>query len=335
MMSQETRNESRVDPRVDGALLTVEALTVAFPSERGRIRAANGISFEVRAGETVGIVGESGSGKSVTLRALIGLVAAPGRIESGSVRFDGRDLSSAKPAVLRAIRGKEIGMIFQDPMGSLNPLLRVGDQLCEVLRVNLGLKRRAARERAAALFERVGLRSARLDAYPHELSGGMAQRVMIAIAIATQPRLLLADEPTTALDVSVQDQVLTLLDRLRHEDNMALVIVSHDMGVIARACEQVVVMYAGSVLERGSVDDVLTRARHPYTKMLLATVPSLEPNTSRRRLLAIGGQLPDLATLDRGCPFAPRCSSVLPTCATMTIALDAPTGQHASACPIV
>jgi oligopeptide/dipeptide ABC transporter ATP-binding protein len=335
MMSQRTLSESRLDSRVGGTLLAVEDLFVTFPSSRGLIRAANGISFEVRAGETVGIVGESGSGKSVTLRALIGLVAAPGRIASGSVRFDGRDLSTAKPAVLRAIRGKEIGMIFQDPMGSLNPLLSVGDQLCEVLRLKLRLGRRAARERAAALFERVGLPSARLDAYAHELSGGMAQRVMIAIAIGPQPRLLLADEPTTALDVSVQDQVLTLLDRLRREDNMAVVIVSHDMGVIARTCEQVVVMYAGSVLERGSVDDVLTRARHPYTKMLLATVPSLQPNTSRRRLVAIGGQLPDLATLGSGCPFVPRCPSALPTCATMPIALDASTGQHASACPIV
>jgi oligopeptide/dipeptide ABC transporter ATP-binding protein len=253
------------------------------------------------------------------------------------VMLDGQELVGAPAATLQGVRGRDIGMIFQDPMASLNPVLSVGDQLSEVIRVKLRLGRGAAMDRAAELFDRVGIQSprTRLRAYPHQFSGGMAQRVMIAMAIATHPRLLLADEPTTALDVSVQDQVLDLLEDLRQAESMSMVIVSHDIGVIARTCDVVVVMYAGRVLERGTVDEVLRRTRHPYTRMLLATVPSLRPNVEGQRLASIGGQLPDLATLSGGCPFAQRCAQALPSCSTLPIALDQPIGLHASACPVV
>jgi oligopeptide/dipeptide ABC transporter ATP-binding protein len=321
----------------DRNILEVSDLTVTFPTQRGIIRPVHGATFSVTRGQTLGIVGESGSGKSVTLRALLGLVPSPGRVESGHIRFDGRELVGASASDLRAMRGRDIGMIFQDPMSSLNPVLTVGDQLTEVIRVKLGLGRKAATDRAVELFERVGIHPARsrLRSYPHQFSGGMAQRVMIAIAVATRPRLLLADEPTTALDVSVQDQVLDLLEDLRQEEGMSMIIVSHDIGVVARTCDAVAVMYAGSLLERGTVEQVLRRPRHPYTRMLLATVPSLRPNVDGARLVAIGGQLPDLATLFTGCPFAPRCGLALPSCSTLELALDQPADAHASSCPVV
>ena len=319
-----------------GAILDVTDLTVMFPTERGAIRPVHDVTFSVEHGQTLGIVGESGSGKSVSLRALLVLVPSPGRIESGHIRFEGRELVGATAAELRAMRGRDIGMIFQDPMASLNPVLTVGDQLTEVIRVKLGLGRRAATDRAVELFERVGIHpaSTRLRSYPHQFSGGMAQRVMIAIAVATRPRLLLADEPTTALDVSVQDQVLDLLEDLRREEGMSMIIVSHDIGIIARTCDAVAVMYAGRLLERGTVDQVLRRPRHPYTRMLLATVPSLKPNVDGTRLTSIAGQLPDLATLTMGCPFAPRCAQALPSCSTLDLTLDQPTDAHVSACPV-
>ena len=323
---------------VDGtapALIEVRDLTVSFPTPRGTIRPVANVGFAVTHARTLGIVGESGSGKSMTLRAVLDLVPLPGRIDHGEVVFEGRDLLRLSEAERRAIRGREIGIIFQDPMASLNPVLTVGDQLSELLRAKAGLGRAAAWARAGELLDRVGIRSAtsRLRSYPHQFSGGMAQRVMIAMALGAGPRLLLADEPTTALDVSVQDQVLALLEDLRLETTMSMIIVSHDIGVIARACDDVAVMYAGRFLERGAVADVLRRPRHPYTKMLLATVPTLEPNVSRRRLETIVGQLPDLTTLAHGCPFAPRCAAARAECDTLDIALD--TAAHASACPFV
>ncbi len=316
-------------------LLDVQDLTVAFPTPRGVIYPARRVSFRLAAGQTLGLVGESGSGKSVTLRAVQGLIRDPGRIIGGRVLLDGRDLVTTAPKDLQAIRGRDIAMIFQDPMASLNPVLSVGDQLSETLRVKLGLDRRSAMSRSEELLHRVGIRPARgrLKAYPHQLSGGMAQRVMIALAIASNPRVLLADEPTTALDVSVQDQVLSLLEELRLETGMGMIIVSHDIGVIARSCDTVAVMYGGSLLERGSVDEVLREPRHPYTRMLLATVPSLRPNVERKQLASISGQLPDLASLATGCPFAARCGLVRPECADIPVRLDEPADAHGSACP--
>lgn len=319
----------------DGVLVDVRNLTVTFPTPGGTIRPVAKVSFTVTHGRTLGIVGESGSGKSMTLRAMLDLVPPPGRIEEGQVVFDGRDLLRLPEKDRRSIRGREIGIIFQDPMASLNPVLTVGDQLSELLRAKAGLGRRAAWARAGELLDRVGIRAAnsRLRSYPHQFSGGMAQRVMIAMALGAGPRLLLADEPTTALDVSVQDQVLALLEDLRIETTMSMIIVSHDIGVIARACDDVAVMYAGMLLERGAVAEVLRRPRHPYTKMLLSTVPTLEPNVDRRRLETIVGQLPDLATLTHGCPFAPRCAFARAECAALDVSLD--TEPHASACPYV
>jgi peptide/nickel transport system ATP-binding protein len=324
-------------PPLPAPLLDVRDLTVTFPTPRGAIYPVMGLSFEVAAGRTLGLVGESGSGKSVTLRAVLGLVPPPGRILRGQVLLDGRDLVGASSRVLQSVRGSEIAIIFQDPTASLNPVLSVGDQLSETLRVKLRLGRRASLARAEELLHRVGIRpaGARLRAYPHQFSGGMAQRVMIALAIAANPRLLLADEPTTALDVSVQDQILSLLDELRVETGMGMIIVSHDIGVVARACDDVAVMYAGRLLERGTVSDVLREPRHPYTRMLLATIPSLRPNVERTPLATIAGQLPDLAIVAPGCPFAPRCEFVRPECATVQVVLDLPGPAHGSACPFV
>jgi oligopeptide/dipeptide ABC transporter ATP-binding protein len=322
---------------VSAPLLDVRALSVAFPGPRGAIYAAHDVSFAVARGRSLGLVGESGSGKSVTLRALLRLVSAPGRIVAGQVVFEGRDLMTASPQVLRSIRGKDIAMIFQDPMASLNPVLTVGDQLSETLRLKMGLGRKAAEDRAVGLLDRVGIPSARarMRAHPHEFSGGMAQRVMIAIALGPNPKLLLADEPTTALDVSVQDQILTLLEDLRAETGMAIVIVSHDLGVIARACDDVMAMYAGRLLERGTVDEVLREPRHPYTRLLLATIPSLRPNINRTQLATITGTMPNLADVVLGCPFASRCEFVRPGCEAVPMTLDAPSPMHGSACPFV
>ncbi len=318
-------------------LLEVADLTVAFPTPRGVIYPARGVSFQVDPGQTVGLVGESGSGKSVTLRAILGLIPRPGRIVHGQVMLDGRDLVTVGEEAMRRVRGTEIAMIFQDPMASLNPVLSIGDQLSETLRNKLGLSKRDAMARAEELLHRVGIRPAkrRLKAYPHQLSGGMAQRVMIALAIAGNPKILLADEPTTALDVSVQDQVLALLEELRLETGMSMIIVSHDMGVIARSCDSVAVMYGGSLLERGAVGEVLREPRHPYTRMLLGAIPSLKPNVERHQLTSIAGQLPDLASLTGGCPFAGRCEFVRDECSQIPVTLDAPPGAHGSACPFV
>ncbi|MDR3472105.1 MAG: ABC transporter ATP-binding protein [Devosia sp.] len=321
----------------DTALLDVCDLSVAFPTPRGPILPVNHASFRVGRGRSLGLVGESGSGKSVTLRAILGIVPPPGRVASGTVRLGPDDLTRLSASRLRAVRGKAISMNFQDPMASLNPVLTVGDQIVETLRVKAGLRGRAAIDHAVSLFERVGIREPRhrLRDFPHQFSGGMAQRVMIAIAIAAEPQLLLADEPTTALDVSIQDQVLDLLAALKAELGMAMILVSHDIGVIARSCDQVAVMYAGRILERGRVEDVLLHPRHPYTAMLIGSVPSLVPNIGRKPLATISGQLPDLTTVREGCPFRTRCPHAREACAAVGMALDAPEEGHGSACPFV
>lgn len=284
-------------------------LVTVFPSRRGVVVAANHVSFELRPGETMGLVGESGSGKSVTCRSLLRLVPEPGEIIGGSVVFEGREVLGLSTQALRSLRGREISMIFQDPLASLNPVYTVGDQIGEPLRIHRKMSRRGARDEAVRLLDRVGIPSPRkrLDAYPHELSGGMRQRVMIAIAISCRPKILLADEATTALDVTIQDQILALLLELQHENGMAILLVSHDLGVIAQSCDRVTVMYAGYVVEQASTSALFARPRHPYTLALLKALPELAAARADGKLVPIHGQPPDLATLPPGCPFAPRC----------------------------
>jgi oligopeptide/dipeptide ABC transporter ATP-binding protein len=288
-------------------------------------------------GRTLGLVGESGCGKSVTLRAVMGLVPRPGAVIGGSVRLQGRELVGMNDDQLTDIRGSAVSMIFQDPSTSLDPVLSIGDQIAETLRSKLGLDGPAADGRALELLDRVGIPEPRrrLRDYPHQLSGGMRQRVMIALAIAPRPALLLADEPTTALDVSVQDQILALLADIREEDGMAMILVSHDVGVIAENCEDVAVMYAGYIVERGTAATVLGDASHPYTRGLLAALPEVSDVGTRRPLVPIPGQPPNIASLPGGCPFAPRCPAVRRACAEVDMHLELRADGHRTACPFV
>jgi peptide/nickel transport system ATP-binding protein len=315
-----------------GPVIEVDGLSIGFPGSRGIVRAADDVSFALQPGETLGLVGESGCGKSVTLRSLIGLVPSPGEVLAGHVRFDGRDLAGASRRELARIRGTEISMVFQDPASALNPVLSVGDQLGELLRLKRGLGRRAARVEAVRLLTRVGIASAerRVRDYPHQLSGGMRQRVMIAMAVACEPKVLLADEPTTALDVTIQDQILSLLADLQAESGLSVVLVSHDLGVIGQACARVAVMYAGRIVETGRVDEVLERPRHPYTEALLGAVPEVRVNGSLEPLTPIGGQPPELDDLPRGCSFAPRCPYAEAACQSFGMDLDAHPAQPAA-----
>jgi oligopeptide/dipeptide ABC transporter ATP-binding protein len=336
-MAQATTAMDRGSRAAPGAaLLEVSDLTVAFPARNGMVVAANGVSLSVAASRTLGLVGESGCGKSVTLRAILDLVPDPGEIIGGRISWSGRDLIADR-AGWRDLRGTAISMIFQDPSSSLNPVLSIGDQLTETLRLRVGLGRREAAERARELLDRVGIPSpsARMHEYPHQLSGGMRQRVMIAIAIATGPRLLLADEPTTALDVTIQDQILWLLAEIKEQSGMAMILVSHDVGVIARNADDIAVMYAGHIVEQGTARDVITAPRHPYTRGLLEAIPRMQPRASRGRLVPILGQPPDLSALPEGCPFAPRCPHRRDGCASVTMRLDVTPPGHGSACPFV
>ncbi len=313
-------------------LLTVTGLRTEFPTRTGVVRAVDGVSFAVGRGETLGIVGESGSGKSVTALSLVRLVASPGRVVAGKVIFEGADLLAASGRDLRRIRGGRIGFVFQDPMTSLNPLMSVGDQIVETLRLHTRLSAGDARKRAVELLGQVEIPSAaqRVRAYPHEFSGGMCQRVMIAIAIACSPALLIADEPTTALDVTIQGQILGLIKMLQHELSMALLLITHDLGVIAHMCQRTAVMYAGRIVETGPTAAVLSASSHPYTRMLLLCRPSV--GTSARRLLTIAGQPPHLADAISGCAFAPRCPLAEPACSERVPDLIDLDVGHASAC---
>jgi peptide/nickel transport system ATP-binding protein len=318
-------------------LVRVRDLTVGFPAVGGTALAVRGVSLEAFPGETLGIVGESGCGKSLSLRALLGIVPQPGQVLGGEIAWrEDADLLCDERR-LRAMRGREISMIFQDPMESLNPVYSVGDQLTEVLRLRGGLARKDAKRHAIELLDRVGIPSAaeRLRDYPHQLSGGMRQRVMIAIAIACGPQLLLADEPTTALDVTIQDQILSLLSELQQESGLTILLVSHDLGVIAQMADRIAVMYAGRVVETGTVDEVLTSPRHPYTAGLIASAPEAVEARSGGRLETIGGAPPTIAELPAGCAFAPRCPHAEQRCVEVDMALDRGPGEHASACPVV
>src|SRR5690242_3142553 len=293
------------------ALLEISDLKTHFFTRGGVVHAVDGVSLAVDAGKTLGLVGESGCGKSVTALSIMRLLPTPpARIVSGSIRFGGRELTELSERELEDVRGREIGMVFQDPMTALNPTLTIGTQIVEVLQRHLGLDRRAARRRAGELLDEVGIPRAheRLDDYPHRFSGGMRQRVGIAMAIACGPRLLIADEPTTALDVTVQAQVLDLLDDLRQERQMALLLITHNMGVVAESAHDVAVMYAGQIVEQAPAQELFSRPEHPYTEALLAALPDLDdPHARESRLAAIPGRPPDLIDPPAACRFAARC----------------------------
>jgi oligopeptide transport system ATP-binding protein len=315
-------------------VLSVEHLSVRFATRHGIVRAVDDVSFTLDAGETLGLVGESGSGKSVTCLAVMGLLASrTATVEASAIRFEGRDLTRVSPSELRALRGDRIAMVFQDPMTSLNPFLTIGRQLEEVLEEHRKLDRRERRRRAAEALGDVGIASPqdRLAAYPHQMSGGMRQRVMIAMALLCTPRLLLADEPTTALDVTVQAQVLDLFARLRERHGTATLFVTHALGVVAGLADRVNVMYAGRIVETGNVNSIFERARHPYTRGLLASAPTLASDP-RAALPSIRGQPPDLARLPIGCAFAPRCDHVAPACDRTRPALEPWSESHSDAC---
>ncbi len=290
-------------------LLEVRDLHVQFRTQRGVTHAVNGIDLTLRRGETVGLVGESGCGKSVTALAILGLLPAPaGRVTGGYVLLEGRDLLPLDETDLRQVRGSEVAMVFQDPMTSLNPVMTIGQQLTEVLRAHVLPNRRQARRRAMELLTMVGIPSAasRLDDYPHQFSGGMRQRVMVAMAVACEPKLLIADEPTTALDVTIQAQILALLRRLVADSDMALLLITHDLGVVAGICKQTNVMYAGRIAETGATGDLFAKPRHPYTVGLLRSIPRLG-GARKTALVPIPGAPPSLTARPVGCPFAPRC----------------------------
>jgi oligopeptide/dipeptide ABC transporter ATP-binding protein len=289
-------------------LLSVEDLYVQFWTRRGTIHAVNGVSFDIAPGETLGIVGESGCGKSVTALGLLGILPRAGKVVDGSAMFEGRDLVHLSDRQLRRVRGREIAMVFQDPMTSLNPVLTIGRQITEALETHFGMKGKAAQRRAAELLDRVGIPTAdkRVRDYPHQFSGGMRQRAMIAMALACRPKLLIADEPTTALDVTIQAQILDLLRALVAEENAALILITHDLGVVAGMCERVNVMYAGMFMETGSATQLFAEPRHPYTVGLLQSIPRLDAARAER-LHPIEGIPRDMLQPPQACPFQPRC----------------------------
>ncbi len=315
-------------------LLNVRDLETKFFTQDGVVHAVNGISYHVDEGETVAIVGESGSGKSVGVMSLIRLIASPpGKIVNGSVVFDGQELMDLAEEDLRHIRGNRIAMIFQDPMTSLNPVLTIGRQITESLELHMSMNRSQSRERAIELLELVGIPAAasRLDDYPHQFSGGMRQRVMIAMGLSCNPQLLIADEPTTALDVTIQAQIIDLVDRLRKELGMAIIWITHDLGVVAGMAERVIVMYSGFIIEAATVNDLYAQPHHPYTLGLLRSIPRLD-EAHRERLVPIDGLPPDLLDEPSHCPFAPRCEFVVEKCWQENPPLETVADDHLSAC---
>jgi len=319
------------------ALLEVQSLQTHFATLDGVVRAVEGVSFTVNAGETVAIVGESGCGKSVTSMSILRLIPTPPGKIAGRILFEGRDLLACSDTEMRAIRGKEISMIFQEPMTSLNPVLTIGRQIGESLRLHEGLSAKDAQARAVDILALVGIPAPdrRVREYPHQLSGGMRQRVMIAIALACNPKLLIADEPTTALDVTIQAQILDLMRDLQHRLGSAIMLITHDLGVVAEMAERVVVMYAGRKVEEGPVGDIFARPLHPYTRGLLGAVPKLGSSietTRRTKLTEIAGQVPSLRRPIEGCPFAPRCAQASDVCRAMAPAVEEKRAGHWVAC---
>ena len=319
-------------------ILSVRDLRTYFFADEGVVKAVDGASFDVHAGKTLGIVGESGCGKSVTARSILGIVERPGRVVGGEILLDGEDLVRLDPRgpEMRRIRGGEIGLVFQEPMSSFSPVHTVGNQIVETIRLHLGLDRGAARERAIEMLRMVGVPrpERRIDEYAFQLSGGLRQRAMIATALCCRPRILIADEPTTALDVTTQAQILTLLQQLQAKERMAIVLITHNLGVVAEICDEVVVMYLGRIVERGPVDAIFHAPRHPYTRALLRSIPSIHAPV-RTKLPAISGSLPHPYRRPPGCPFHPRCAEVLgETCERHEPALQsmADDSVHAVSC---
>jgi peptide/nickel transport system ATP-binding protein len=314
----------------EAPLLSVRDLKLVFDGRKGPLTALDGISFDIRPGEILGVVGESGAGKSLTGTAVIGLVDPPGRIASGSIHLASQRIDNLPPEAMRALRGRRIGAIFQDPLTSLHPLLKVGDQIVETILTHLPISRSEARARALDLLEQVGIPAAstRIDHYPHQFSGGMRQRVVIALALCAEPDLIIADEPTTALDVSIQAQITSLIKRLCREKGAATMLVTHDMGVIAETADRVAVMYAGRIAEIGPVAEVTRRPRHPYTAGLMASIPSVLRRNAT--LQQIDGAMPRLGAIPPGCSFNPRCARSTELCRTLqpTLGLKA----HEAAC---
>ena len=313
------------------ALLEVRHLRVEFATRGGTLRALDDVSFDIAPGEILGVVGESGAGKSLTGSAIIGLVDPPGRIAAGEIVYRGRRIDDLPAEAMRRLRGREIGAVFQDPLTSLNPLYSVGRQLVETIRTHLPVSATEARQRALRLLEETGIQGAaeRFDHYPHQFSGGMRQRVVIALALAAEPGLVVADEPTTALDVSIQAQIIALLQRVCTEHGAAVLLITHDMGVIAEACDRVAVMYAGRIVEIGPVRAVIDAPAHPYTVGLMGSIPSLD--AERERLLQIDGAMPRLGAIPAGCPFNPRCPQAFDRCRVERPELI-PAGDTRAAC---
>lgn len=321
------------DPEVATPLLEVEDLQVQFFTRRGVVQGVRGASFSIRPGESLALVGESGSGKSVTSKAIMGLVDLPGRIVGGDVRFKGRSLLGKQGEKWsRQVRGRDISIVFQDPMTSLNPLLTVGTQLTEAVRHHRGLSKKQAWERAVELLDLVGISfpRQRMEQYPHEFSGGMNQRVIIAMSLACEPELLIADEPTTALDVTIQAQILELLARLQEELDLAILLITHDLGVVAGLCQKVAVMYAGRIVETGNIDDMFTDAGHPYTRGLLSSTPRLD--VVLPQLVSIPGSPPDLLNPPSGCAFHPRCTLAVDECSSVDPTLETYRSSRKVAC---
>ena len=314
------------------SLLSVKDLHTSFFTDAGEVRAVNGMSFDLDRGRTLGIVGESGSGKSVTAYSILQILADTGRIVSGSIQLDGQELVNAGEKVMHDIRGNRISIIFQDPMTSLNPLYTVGNQLMEAIMLHTDRNREQAWDRAVEMLRMVNVNSPerRMKQYPHEFSGGMRQRVMIAMALACEPDILIADEPTTALDVTIQAQILELMQSLQKELGMAIIMITHDLGVVAQMCDEVIVMYAGGICEKGSVDDIFYRPKHEYTKGLLHSIPTAA--NSGQKLEPIAGTPIDLLNMPKGCPFAPRCKGAMRMCLREPAPLITVENGHDAAC---
>ena len=312
-------------------LLQIEDLHIHYMSEGRKVCAVNGVSFEIGAGETIGLVGETGAGKTTMALAIMKLIQKPaGRYAGGRILFGGEDLITASENRMHSIRGNQIAMIFQDPMTSLNPVYTVGDQIAEVVAMHQKVSAQQAAERAAEVLELVGIPKERADEYPHQFSGGMKQRVCIAMALAANPQLLIADEPTTALDVTIQAQVLDLMGKLKRELNTAMILITHDLGIVSEVCDKVAIMYAGRIIEFGTLEDIYRHPTHPYTLGLFGSIPKLDQKI--RRLTPIKGLMPDPTNLPEGCAFAPRCNHACEACRSQLPPTEQINGSHAVAC---